>query len=116
MAAERTFLAWVRTGLAFMGLGFVVARFGYLMREMGLDQAAVDPSQGNGFCQPAGIVLMVAGAMMSLYAALRHRAYIRAVDQGRFRPAYTLKFAFLMAAFLAVVGLATTFYVAVLKT
>ncbi|HWY29103.1 MAG TPA: FAD-dependent oxidoreductase [Candidatus Acidoferrum sp.] len=116
MAAERTFLAWVRTGLGFMGLGFVVARFGFLMREMGLGQVAVNSSQGNGFCQPAGIVLMVAGAMMSLYAAMRHGAYIRAVDQGRFRPAYTLKFAFLMAAFLAVVGLATTFYVAVLKT
>jgi len=27
LAAERTFLAWVRTGLALMGFGFVVARF-----------------------------------------------------------------------------------------
>jgi uncharacterized membrane protein YidH (DUF202 family) len=26
-AAERTLLAWVRTGLALMGFGFVVARF-----------------------------------------------------------------------------------------
>jgi hypothetical protein len=72
-----------------MGLGFVVARFGFLMHEMGLDPAALNSSQGNGFCLPVGIVLMVAGAMMSFYAALRHRAYIRAVDQGQFRPAYT---------------------------
>ena len=28
MAAERTFLAWIRTGVALMGFGFVVARFG----------------------------------------------------------------------------------------
>jgi putative membrane protein len=28
LAVERTFLAWIRTGLAFMGFGFVVARFG----------------------------------------------------------------------------------------
>ena len=27
LAAERTFLAWIRTGLALMGFGFVVARF-----------------------------------------------------------------------------------------
>ena len=28
LAAERTMLAWLRTGLALMGFGFVVARFG----------------------------------------------------------------------------------------
>jgi putative membrane protein len=28
LAEERTFLAWIRTGLALMGFGFVVARFG----------------------------------------------------------------------------------------
>ena len=31
-AAERTLLAWVRTGLTVMGLGFVVARFGLFLR------------------------------------------------------------------------------------
>ena len=33
-AAERTLLAWVRTGLAMMGFGFVVARFGLFLREI----------------------------------------------------------------------------------
>ena len=33
-AAERTLLAWVRTGLAMMGFGFVVARFGLFLREL----------------------------------------------------------------------------------
>ena len=31
MAAERTMLAWIRTGLATMGLGFVVARFALIL-------------------------------------------------------------------------------------
>ncbi len=35
-AAERTLLAWVRTGLAMMGFGFVVARFGLFLRELAL--------------------------------------------------------------------------------
>ncbi len=34
MAAERTLLAWVRTGLATMGLGFVVARFALFLDEI----------------------------------------------------------------------------------
>jgi putative membrane protein len=33
-AAERTLLAWVRTGLALMGFGFVVSRFGLFLREL----------------------------------------------------------------------------------
>jgi putative membrane protein len=32
LAAERTFLAWIRTGLALVGFGFVVARFGLFFR------------------------------------------------------------------------------------
>ena len=34
LAAERTLLAWIRTGLALMGFGFVVARFGLFLREV----------------------------------------------------------------------------------
>jgi uncharacterized membrane protein YidH (DUF202 family) len=36
LAAERTFLAWIRTGLALMGFGFVVARFGLFLREIAM--------------------------------------------------------------------------------
>ncbi len=43
LAAERTFLAWIRTGLALMGFGFVVARFGlFLQRLRFIDQAPPD--------------------------------------------------------------------------
>ena len=34
LAAERTLLAWVRTGLALMGFGFVVARFGLFLQQL----------------------------------------------------------------------------------
>lgn len=34
LAAERTFLAWLRTGLGLMGVGFAVARFGLFLRQM----------------------------------------------------------------------------------
>ncbi len=46
-AKERTFLAWLRTGLALMGFGFVVARFGLFLRMIRLNepvQAAAQPS------------------------------------------------------------------------
>lgn len=41
-AAERTFLAWIRTGLALMSFGFVVSRFELFLREIA--GAQPDPS------------------------------------------------------------------------
>ena len=35
LANERTLLAWVRTSIAVIALGFVVAKFGILLREVG---------------------------------------------------------------------------------
>ena len=39
-AAERTLLAWIRTGLTVVGLGFVVARFGLFLRMLRGDSDA----------------------------------------------------------------------------
>jgi putative membrane protein len=36
LANERTFLSWLRTSIALIGLGFIVARFGLFLREFGL--------------------------------------------------------------------------------
>jgi putative membrane protein len=33
-ANERTLLAWIRTGVALMGFGFAIARFGLFLREI----------------------------------------------------------------------------------
>ena len=43
LVAERTFLAWIRTGLALAGFGFVIARFGLFLRAMRLDQEVSGP-------------------------------------------------------------------------
>lgn len=36
LANERTFLPWLRTSIALIGLGFVVSRFGLFLRELGI--------------------------------------------------------------------------------
>src|SRR5579871_5674308 len=48
LAAERTLLAWIRTGLALMGFGFVVARFGIFLQEF---QIAGTRRMGSSFGQ-----------------------------------------------------------------
>jgi putative membrane protein len=113
MAAERTFLAWVRTGIAFMGFGFVVARFGLFLREIAISNNMTVAQHSNGFSLPVGVALIVAGVIVNLIAAARHHRYITALDRGQFRQAYGFVFTFLIAGFLALIGLAVAIYLAV---
>jgi putative membrane protein len=50
LAAERTLLAWGRTGLALMGFGFVVARFGLFLYELAASHGAPGEPPRNGRC------------------------------------------------------------------
>lgn len=109
MAAERTFLAWIRTGIALMGFGFVVARFGLFLRELTL--AGADrhlPS--TGFSMPIGIGLIGFGIVVNFVSVIRHRRYIAAIDRNDFRSAFGSTFAIWVALLLALAGLAMTAY------
>ena len=48
LAAERTLLAWIRTGLALMGFSFVVAQFGLFLREVAAVADANPPALSAG--------------------------------------------------------------------
>jgi uncharacterized membrane protein YidH (DUF202 family) len=58
LAAERTFLAWIRTGLALMGLGFIAARFGLFLRVA----FGTSLPERTGVSLPVGIALRSSGA------------------------------------------------------
>lgn len=60
-AAERTLLAWVRTGLTVMGLGFVVARFGLFLRV--LRHLPDDPPRLGSTLIGVGLVLLGSSAV-----------------------------------------------------
>lgn len=87
-AAERTLLAWVRTGLAMMGFGFVVARFGLFLRELAAVREAARPSHSTPSLW-VGTTLVVLGVAVSLLAAFRHWRTLRRLNRGeplRFGP------------------------------
>ena len=114
MAAERTFLAWIRTGIALMGFGFVVARFGLFLRELASNNEPANPQHHATFSLPVGILLIALGIVVNVVAAIRHRRCVRALDRGEFRPAFGACFALSLAGLLALIGLAVAVYLAVL--
>ncbi len=69
-AAERTLFAWIRTSLALMALGFVIDRFGLVVRSMAPQLGKSVQSSAMSFLAGAGLV--VAGALMALVAAVRY--------------------------------------------
>lgn len=113
MAAERTFLAWLRTGIALMGFGFVVARFSLFLREIAASQTAIQLPHAN-FSLPVGILLIVLGILVNVIAAIRHRSCIRAIDRGQFRQTFGPNFALWLAGVLALTGLAVAVYLTIL--
>jgi putative membrane protein len=80
LAAERTLLAWIRTGIGLMGFGFVVARFGMFLRELAAANGWVVTSRLNA--STIGVVLVGAGLLVNLWASLRHRRMVDRMVRG----------------------------------
>ncbi len=60
-AAERTLLAWIRTAIALMGFGFVLARFGIFL-EFVTHGSAQSPKHTAGLAIGIALVLLGSGA------------------------------------------------------
>jgi putative membrane protein len=84
LANERTFLAWIRTCIAVISLGFVIARFGVWLRELSPRTGAAGEPHSTGFSLGVGVVMMALGSALAIMAALRYRAINRAIERGHF--------------------------------
>jgi putative membrane protein len=86
LANERTFLAWVRTGIALMGLGFVIVKFALFIRHasylMGNQMALPE----NRYSALTGIIMVILGALTTALAFVRYRYIEKQLRQNRFFP------------------------------
>ena len=80
LANERTLLAWIRTSITVIGLGFLIDRF------------AVEGRAG-GWEKLAGIGLVIFGAALALAGAYSYLTALRVRSSGNFRPAVALHLA-----------------------
>lgn len=81
LANERTFLAWVRTSIAVITLGFVVAKFGLWLGELALTSAQFARIR-TGASIPVGIGMMLFGGLLVVLAAWRYTVVNRQIECG----------------------------------
>jgi putative membrane protein len=109
LAAERNFLAWIRTGLALMGFGFVVARFGLFLQEIHIVEPALQ-GQHHYLSIWFGTALIAAGVIIALFSSWSHVRLVRALNRGEREFTRPSTGAIALALFLALVGVCMAIY------
>lgn len=85
LANERTFLAWVRTGIATIIFGFAIGRFSIALREFMRFQG--HSSTTSGVTAWFGVI-SIAGGVLLIFAGLRrYRTAQAQIDSDTFEPA-----------------------------
>ena len=113
-AAERTFLDWVRTGIALMGFGFVVARFGLFLRELQASQHTIMQSPPR-FSLWIGIALVLIGVFVNLSAMVRQGKLIDQLKRGEWDIRHQSRIGVGISITLACLGIAMALYLVVVR-
>ena len=103
LANERTFLAWVRTSIALLGFGVLIAKLRFL---------GVTPTAGHHSTM-LGLAFAGAGMLTLLMAAWHYARTRRMIDSGDYQSAPHLILAF--AAMALGLGLASVVYLLTLR-
>jgi putative membrane protein len=114
MAAERTLLAWVRTGLAMMGFGFVVARFGLFLKELAA-ATGEQVSGGRTMSLWIGVALVLAGVFVLVVSTIQHHRYTRALSRKEDVAPPGPWLAFALALVLSLLGVALAWYLITIR-
>jgi putative membrane protein len=70
LANDRTYLAWLRTGIAAMGLGFVVSKVALIVRPTN------EAASNQDLYAAGGIAIVLCGAMLVVVGYVQHKTVL----------------------------------------
>ncbi|MFY9314326.1 MAG: DUF202 domain-containing protein [Burkholderiales bacterium] len=109
-AAERTLLAWLRTSLTVMALGFVIARFGLFLQLLALQAPSARSQPSSAVSAAIGIAFVLAGAAASLAAIMQHRRFVATLPLADRPSSYSGAFGVAFGLFMGAAGLVLAVY------
>jgi putative membrane protein len=110
-ANERTFLAWVRTGIAIMAFGFLVEKFDLFLEIAApslVGRALSEP--GQRFAKIAGLSLIILGTAMVAIAGMRFVKTAKLIDSKKTLPGLGSRLDLTLATLLFLLGCALFVY------
>ncbi len=100
-AAERTLLAWMRTGIAIIGLGFLVARFGLFLVIIRNPNSQAAPATASTLIGTGFVML---GALVIGIAARQQVSFVRSLSMSQTPKFYWARFSVLVSVLIAALG------------
>lgn len=84
-ANERTFLSWVRTSIALMGLGFVIVKFSLFASDF---SALIEShnTATKSFSKIVGISMIILGVLISFFSFVQYKIHEKELIENRFKP------------------------------
>jgi len=109
-AAERTLLAWIRSSISLIALGFAVAKFGLIVETM---RGTPPTAAQHAATLAMGVGLVVGGMLVNLLAIRQYRVALRNVPPSDIPPGYRQHAVEGVAAGVAVLGVLLGTYLVV---
>jgi putative membrane protein len=105
-AAERTLLAWLRTGITIMAFGFVIARFGLFLRIVENQGGAAVP--GHGLSPYLGSALVALGVAATAGGAVEYQRFCRTIPVRDLPGSSSFRFVLALSWAMVAIGAALT--------
>ena len=111
-AAERTLLAWLRTGLNLIAIGFVVSRFGLFLHLLKIQNEISSPLHGK-VSAVLGVVFALTGALVVAVSAREHQRFVATLTPADLPPQYKRDNAVVLAYLVSLLGLVLAAYLVI---
>jgi putative membrane protein len=106
-AAERTLLAWNRTSISMMALGFVIERFGLFLEMSGRQEMQLLQRNFSFF---VGTAFILIASFLAAYSTIQHRRVLASLKPIEIPAGYNLAISVLVNIVVCLLGLLLMLY------
>ena len=109
-AAERTLLAWVRTGITIIALGFVVSRFGLFVRLLAAQSQGSSAPDNPSLSAILGVAFVIVGSLAIVVAVIQHHRFVATLAPADLPRGYSSVFIIVLSLLVAALGIVLAGY------